>query len=269
MNLLNPKITHIEIDYAETHKSSWRDCLPSELSNLFYRQGAKGIERLDNYFKLGEDGIDKLIELHGRDLLQCIRIYMGCHKEDSRDQFAPLLALVEKQGHEHHYKLPYHPKVVSSNPINYNTMARVTPGMVDLFRINWNELSDMELADAFSGITVGKLNINLQGENATDELKTRRVKFYDFPILDIEQMVSTLKPLDKEQRYLHLQLGAGLTVRVTHPFNFRPIIAIPGQVTTNTIQEAANLDGTGETYFERSQPCPPYCPDGDTGELHQ
>ncbi len=250
---------------AKMRITSWRTCLPNELSNLFYYTAEGEVHRYNNYFYLEQTAINSILVM---DVLQIqsMRIYMGCSKPENeqQDKFAPVLSIVDLDKKETYFPLNYQQAPTKTSAVRSpkKINARITPGIVDLFQVNWAELNEIELADAFSGITPSKL----QAPNAMSQLQTRRVQFYDFPQTDVRQMFSILINVPAANRYLRLLLGAGLTVRITHPFNFRPIIAIP---TGSSQHQAASKsdDDSDETHFERSQPCPPYCPNGESGKL--
>lgn len=237
---------------ASNRKKDWRDCLPGDLSNLFYYPNEDGVHRFNNYFALGKDGIAKLLKLGTA--INYIRVYMGCKD----NKFSPLFTIVsgpKGKMKEDSYSLQYVPK---PQPINQPlpTLDEITPGIAELFQANWEELSDVEVADAFSGVTAKNI------KSQTSQLQTtHRVKFYDFPHDDVQQIIHNLNKIKQpKQRYVRLLLGAGLKVRLTHPFNFRPILSVP----SHTQQQApvmSKADETYETYFERSKPCPPFCDD--------
>jgi|GEM_PF-2151004 len=256
----------ISAEDAKKRITSWQTCLPSELSNLFYHTANGEVHRYANYFYLSHTAINSILAM---DVLQIqsLRIYMGCGKPENEQQekFAPVLSIVNQDKTEIYFPLDYNhdTKKASGIPSPWSKNAMITPGIVDLFQVNWVELNEIELAEAFSGITPSKLHAS----NAMNQLQTRRVQFYDFPQTDVKQMFSILISIPSADRNLRLLLGAGLTVRITHPFNFRPIIAIPTPTASTGVQIAGDSDGSDETYFERSQPCPPYCPNGDTSEL--
>lgn len=236
-------------------KKAWKECLPGNLSNLFYYvdEHTKSIQRFKNAFYLGEDGITALLNLNPSDT-NCIRIYMG-----SKDhQFTPIFSIVVN-GQESSFELKYNKenKHNTQQP-HFLPLIQVTRGVVDLFRKHWEELSDLELSDAFSGVTIQ----NIYNKNESGSLKTRRVTFYEFPSEDVNQMVENLQSVPEEERYVYLLLGAGLTVRLTHPFNFRPILTVPSLTPGIPLTNDNNEIVLPEAYFERSQPCPPYCPDG-------
>ena len=243
--------------------TSWAICPPSELSNLFYfsktiSENNLEIEKYTGVYMLAGDGITKLLELDSEGQnIKAIRIYMGCGQSTIEDlphksTFYPIFAIVTEDGEDR-----YHFHYTTNAPIW--TDLPISGEIAGLFRTHWNQLSDDGIANAFSGLTVNDADLTSVGS-----LRTRRVKFYEFPKADVNDIVKQLKGTSDLE--LALMLGAGLTVRVTHPFNFRPILGVP-LTTNNSSSTEVGMDSLGAVYFERSQPCPPYCPNGDTGEV--
>lgn len=245
--------SEISIAQADIIKKAWMNCLPGNLSNLFYYLDENGVHRFDNYFELAQDGVNMISDLEST--IHCVRIYMGCEENESSNVFSPVLSLVTSTK-EYYYRLVYVVKNESDGAVQ--TDVNINPAIADLFQINWDELNDAEMANAFSGVTYSDKSGGIESTPPA----IRRVKFYDFPDEDVSLIVNKLREykLNNEAPRLLLLLGAGLTVRLTHPFNFRPIIAVFSLPTTSgELTTTHNIPGA--TYFERSRPCPPFCND--------
>lgn len=248
--------TKITDGEAYSLKRSWATCLPGELSNLFYHvnKETSELERC-NVFKLGGDGIKGLIKL-GKGAIECIRIDMGCNEDG---KFAPIFTIVPIKGESTHFKLFPQP--------NNKGQSIITHAISDLFRKKWDALNDEALANAFSGVTCNKID-GKETEPVTylGSFKARRVKSYDFLNEDACRIVADLKAVKatgpSANLYVKLFLGAGLTVDVTHPFNFRPILSVSSltkPINPDPGKDRISLDESSDTDYERSRPCPPYC----------
>ncbi len=242
-------LSSIPEDQAEKLVDDWRNCSPGELSNLFYNvTTATGpIERIDAY-AVQQDTIVKLRNLKPG-LIDRIRIYMGC----SEGEFTPIFTIVLKDGNEAKYD--YYKLEPILNTAHIKAFPNISSGISDLFQRKWRELSNEELSTAFAGLTCS--NVVEKGVTSPEfhgHFRDQRVRYYDFLDQDAQKIVEKLKGLSFPK--VEVLLGAGLTVQVTHPFNFRPIIAVSSQGVDS------QFDGQDEEYFERSQPCPPFCQNG-------
>ncbi len=247
-------LSSIPEDQAEKLFNDWRNCSPGELSNLFYNvttnkePGKRPVERIDAY-KLGEGGIRDLKTVNFV-LLERIRIYMGC----SEGEFTPIFTIVLKDGNEakyDYYKLePILTTPVRSYPI-------ISSGISDLLQRKWRELSNEELSTAFTGLTCSKIEKHaVHSHKYIGDFRNQRVRYYDFIIDDAQKIANLVKGLESPK--VEVLLGAGLTVQITHPFNFRPIITV-----SSAVGGTSKADGDDDDEsFERSQPCPPFCHNG-------
>lgn len=228
----------------------WADCLPGDLINLFYNILPSEEGKRIGAFELSRDGID-LLKGTPPDWINRIRIYMGCFN----GKFSPIFTLVlEREENEKEYF--YHrldPIPTTNNPYAYPI---ISSAIADLFQQKWAEISDEELSNAFSGLTCSK--IVLSNGDGPDEYKgafrAQRVRYYDFLSHDAVRIVERIQ--SSEYAQLKVFLGAGLSVQITHPFDFRPIIKVI------TPEVDSQLSGDEEEDFERSQPCPPFCHNG-------
>lgn len=262
--------TVISSPQAQERMTDWMNCLPGDLSDLFYfhhekSDGTTEYTRFDNCFSLGKDGIEQLLHLHGNATM-VIRIYMGCNRiidpvtENARDVFYPVFCIKAGDGGATTY---YEMKYIPTSLMKGLGESIITPGTADLFRAKWNELNDTEVGMAFSGATLGCKNCEADPMKPEEKvIKNRRVEYYEFPNSDVNNMIKALLAYMKEggkSPYLYFCMGAGLSVQIDHPFNFRPIIKVPSG---NQLFHPAS--GGFEVahpvaYFERSKPCPPFC----------
>lgn len=238
----------IEEHQAREMITDWADCLPGDLINLFYNLLSSEEGRRIGAFELRGAGMDVLKGIPP-DIVDRIRIYMGCFN----GKFSPIFTIV--LGHEEKEYLYF-----MLDPIPTKTTSWAYPiissAIADLFQQKWAELSDEELSKAFSGLTCSK--ISLSESNAPDAyigtFRTQRVRYYDFLQNDAARIIDRIQSSDYPQ--LKVFLGAGLSVQITHPFDFRPIIKVI------TPQADSQLSGDDDEDFERSQPCPPFCHNG-------
>lgn len=241
--------------------NSWQSCLPNELSDLFYCIGNSieqptGVYRLNNYFELGEDAIQQIMELHSGpvQLIKCFRVYMGCEMKScfsggqSKPMFAPIFSIVTTLNEEFHYDLTY-----NSDPMS---LVEISSAVTALFRQHWTELSDPELAKAFSGATVRDITkIDLMGN--PNDFRERRVCHYDFFDEDVDSIYQYLLETISNgyTPAIRMYMGSGLTVRMSHPFSYRPIINVSVPDVPTEDDPPAGQD------YDRSRPCPPFCPE--------
>lgn len=282
----------IKPEDAKEIMASWEACLPGEISNLFYYipERNASAQRYNNYFSLGEDGISDLLNFDPFDphepidpnTLPKIQIHMGCRRVidefsgDAMSTFTPLLSIASN-GDKDYYELKYVPEAPkhtkSFSLVEIHPHLRLDPissGVAELFCMKWKELSDEQLADAFSGETANKVLLHQLPPNGEKVAilqglpSNQRVRSYDFSV-DVAHIIQDLHNSVENgiEPYFHLRLGAGLTVRLTHPFNFRPIITVSKPKPPTLAYENGDGDGPGEGNYERSLPCPPYCPNGD------
>lgn len=283
---------------VDTYKRNWMNCLPGNISNLFYRQSqAEGIQRVSYYtLDLDPNGRNDIREYTLDSYLQCvIRITMGCTNENGFEQLYPIFRLVYLNNtipgssgeppivlNSLSFSLnPQYGSVAplpSLNPILENAkksngeaillpedLTEITPGVADLFHKKWLELSDAELAVAFSGITqrIDKVDPAPTSPAAESQqlLTSKRVRSYVFSPADTQIIINYILNPAYEQYSVRMYMGAGLTVRITHPFSFRPMLFLPdlpSSVPGTELQDEQDDPDSG-TYFERSHPCPPYC----------
>ncbi len=231
-------------DFVKDALQAWKEYLPDELTNLFYIKEDKGLRRV-NAFILDLDEGDKLIieEKIETDQVHAIKIGMGCR--DGR--FSSIFCIITepKKGNFQYY---YFKMVVAPK---FRSEGIISKGVEMLFVRKWMELNDNELKQSFFGPTVGLINdigLLATGETRIEDI---RVNFYTYEDSDAVKIVRHLKEnLGTPDYGLGLLFGAGLTVRITHPFDFRLIIQIYEEESTQT---------TESTFFERARPCPPYC----------
>lgn len=252
-------------DEANRLKENWANCLPGELSKLFYSVPDGDSRNADkvNSFDLSQNGINGLLE-HGEQV-NVIRIYMGCSEDH---QFTPIFTIVKTDQTEINYGLiPQHsPTEEKTGGSNF---VEITHSISSLFQRKWAELNNEEVSAAFSGLTCSKIvqktksHLPVPVPVYDGSFVARRVKSYDFLTKDVKLIIANLKGVEKTSRKVQLLLGAGLTVHVTHPFNFRPILAVssmhPGPGMTTSNEDGPPYDNN----YERSKPCPPFCNDDD------
>lgn len=248
-------------DEANRLKENWANCLPGELSKLFYSVPDGDSRNADkvNSFDLSQNGINGLLE-HGEQV-KVIRIYMGCSEDH---QFTPIFTIVKKDQTEINYEL-----IALKSSIEEKTggssFVQITHSISSLFQRKWAELNNEEVSAAFSGLTCSKIvqKTESQLQVYDGSFVARRVKSYDFLTEDVKHIIANLKGVEKTLRKVQLLLGAGLTVHVTHPFNFRPILAV-SSMHLGPGMTASNEDGPPyDNNYERSKPCPPFCNDDD------
>lgn len=259
---------------VNARKQAWLNTLPANLSNLFFFPTAsEGLERVIAY-KL--DLSDSVLVTELQNTVNSIAdgttldisIEMGAHAE----KFAPIFALnlsipidatqtEEVSLYIELLKVPENEIMTTSasNAISYaksegDNYTEVTKSIAELFSQKWQQLADLEIGNAFSGFTYGK--VPLSQATPTEQMeKMRRVKSYQFSQDDttviLEYILSQLE--NSEYPDVKILLGAGLIVQLDHPFNFRPII-FTGPSNPANNQEVG-------TYFERAKPCPPFCKD--------
>lgn len=248
-------LSSISEDQAEKLFNDWRNCSPGELSNLFYNvttnkePGKRPVERIDAYV-LGADGIKGLANANFV-LLDRIRIYMGCQDGN----FSPIFTIVSKDGEKAVYD--YYTLAPISTTADTKAFPKISSGISDLFQRKWKELSNEELSTAFTGLTCSKIEEQaVHSHKYIGDFRNQRVRYYDFLIEDAQKIANRVKGLQSPK--VEVLLGAGLTVHTTHPFNFRPIIAV-----SSAVGGTSKVDGDDDDeYFERSQPCPPFCHNG-------
>lgn len=246
---------------AKRLRTNWENCLPGELSKLFYSLPDGDPKKADkvNSFNLSQNGINGLLE-HGEQV-KVIRIYMGCSEDH---QFTPIFTIVKTDQTEINYEL-----IALKSPTEEKTgrgsFVEITHSISSLFQRKWAELNNEEVSAAFSGLTCSKIvqKKEPQLQVYDGSFVARRVKSYDFLTEDVKHIIANLKGVEKTLQKVQLVLGAGLTVHVTHPFNFRPILAVssmhPGPGMTTSIEDSPPYDNN----YERSKPCPPFCNDDD------
>lgn len=262
----------LELSRKEVHlmKEAWRDCLPSELANLFYynptgspADSSTGVQRINSY-NLANEGITKLSTL-GTANVDYVQIVMGVNKNETPHQFSPIFKIVARSLKEPVYYQLYPNKVESALGF-----FEIEPNTAQLFHKKWQELTEAEIASSFTGQTIdGPNDLNFKPlEHAEQKVlqvaksvKNRRVRSYKF---DKEDMHRIINYIDKYQENfdikITLYLGAGLTVHLSHPFSFRPVLDVSAIAKSDSIE--ADAPPSGED-FERSKPCPPFCPDDD------
>lgn len=268
-------------------RENWMNCLPGNLSNLFYKRDTyQGIQRI-SYFSLSlseeqRDSIGTYLNDYGETCI--IRILMGCQKDkDGNKVFSPVFELTNDAAS---YVIGQSPLYFSLIP-NYDPaspkpsikpiitltesiaddpalqdLTEITAGIADLFHKRWLELSDAELADSFSGVTrqFSSADPKSLSDEAQEFLTAKRVRSYVYSKPDTTLVIRYIINPKFENSQMRIYMGAGLTVRLTHPYNFRPMLFLPGlpsgmpEIATGTLD-----DPDPGTYFERSQPCPPYC----------
>jgi hypothetical protein len=175
---------------------------------------------------------------------------MGCAPitsgaREGQPTFTPLLGILFKDpGIEE--------MVFSLPPAKNESLVQISSAISDLFRQKWLEISNDQVADAFSGYTVANTKVSAL---SSPPIKLR-VNHYTFDNKDVLGIQSKLRAMYDDSPFLKLHMGAGLTVEMVHPFNFRPILEVGKFI--------PEQDGDGdEENYERSQPCPPYCPGGE------
>lgn len=220
----------------------WQRILPGTLTNLFdfYSQIYSKTERVISY----EVSASDLVALKALNPAS-IRIWMGCepglqlNEIPMKPGFVPFLqARPASPSNEYEYcfKLDYMQWGVA--PFDNNNPPPVKPVVSDpdwissktahLFMLAWFECGTPDLAKQFHGIGVSA---------------AERVRFYQYPQQETDNIMNTIKTGTNPRVYLHL----GLTLPVSgHPFGFRPVI----EITT---------DDGGQNYYEFSNPCPPNC----------
>lgn len=281
-----------EITSAEVSslRDSWMNCLPGNISNLFYQKDPqKGIQRI-SYFSLRftEENISAIRIFRDTYQNDCIiRIIMGCKKDEHQnDVFAPVFELTYQGivnqlildplffSQTPHFST-YSPRP-SLNPVlnligfqrsgsSVDPLTEITGGVADLFHKKWSEFSDAELADAFTGITHMTSSSNRAisiEEEAQQFLTSKRVRSYVFSKADTSIILQYILQQSSGQP-IYMYMGAGLTVRFTHPFNYRPMLLLPDRPSGMPKDAEWPEDPDAGTYFERSRPCPPYCEDDD------
>lgn len=291
MKKLNNFLTSVDDSSASEMIRSWSECLPGELSDLFYQAQKPGpVERYKSYFSLGRDGIDQLLALEGKG--KSIRLCMGCRKvidpnsETAVNTFVPLLEIPSAGiGPASFFEMKYNfpePAGEAAYDIALDDDSGttiITPDVAKLFREKWNELTDMEVGNAFSGATyknyvkiefpikVGNNNIvDITEKIYTGNLEARRVLSYVVVKEDVELIIQCLKSLkiNSDTLILNMYMGAGLTVQVKHPFNFRPIFEVPSRIKLGYPSiEVEEEEDPVKVYFDRSRPCPPFCDPGE------
>lgn len=272
MNNLNNK--PITSKQANTFRNSWKECLSNEISNLFYIAEKTGpVERYNSYFGLGKAGIAAILAT-GEE--ESIRLYMGSHKvidpntNEGQNTFLPLLKIGQA-----FYVLTYELKdgsnkknsnqgMLNSGNVGDGSSTEITEGTANLFRNKWDEMPDRDVLDAFSGLTYKNIRAYKgNGEKNISEieegLKQHRVESYEINKADVNLIKTCLKTVEADHQYFHLYLGAGLTVQIWHPFDFRPIFEIPANTNKHMLYHGLNNNGDCKVYFERTKPCPPYC----------
>lgn len=235
---------HQKPDFVADAMHAWKTCLPNELSNLFYVKVADGLKRI-KAFTLDLDEGDKIILKDKIEVAEvhAVKIGMGCVE----DQFSPIFCIITQADQQvfsyYYYKMQF--------PLESNAKIIISEGIADLFAQKWLELNDNEVKLAFSGATVSEIKNIADLATGSTQVQELRVNFYTFEKDDAVKIVSHLKDHLNTPNYgLKLLLGAGLSIRMTHPFNFRPIIHIYG---------SQGREATQNTFFERGKPCPPFC----------
>lgn len=238
----------------EAHKmiKSWQNCLPGEISNLFYYIDEHSDLQRYTTFYLEQEGINILTNPPSD--IDTIRIYMACGSTPNGPRagtptFVPILGIVFKDHgvEEILFPLQY---------VQFQQFTKISSAISDLFRQKWIELSNDKVAEAFSGYTVVDTS-GAPGVTVSSPPANLRVNFYTFDHKDVTAIQAKLRGFEGYDPFLKLHLGAGLTVEIMHPFNFRPILEV------GIIQNGNDGDGDDDSdNYERSQPCPPYCSGG-------
>ncbi|MEN0004591.1 MAG: hypothetical protein AAF798_10615 [Bacteroidota bacterium] len=256
--------TLLRLEEVSNKQKTWEECLPANLSDLFYYEDSDNkLKRYTNYFKLGDDAIAQIVAL-GASKIDCFRIIMGCEydADDNQLKFAPVFSIVPVTGNATHYTLTYEPEIIETK-LTFEGYIEITSSISSLFKQHWAELTDDQITNAFHGTTVNKIDfkynkpvIKLTPENA---FSNKRIRNYTIIHSDVEGIIKDLKSVSEEDRYIHVFLGAGLTVQLTHPFSFRPIIEVSSAL-------AFPEDGSGPgSNYDRAKPCPPFCPNPGGG----
>lgn len=290
MNEHKNKTRRLTTDEVSSFRENWMNCLPGNISNLFYQKDLKkGIQRISyfslNFNKKDISDIETFRDTYQKDCI--IRIIMGCEKDEHQnDIFTPVFELTYQGvvnqivqdplffSQTPHFST-YSPRP-SLNPIlnlaelqlpdsPIDSLTEITGGVADLFHKKWSEFSDAELADAFTGITHMTSSSNRAisiEEEAQQFLTSKRVRSYVFSKADTSIILQYILQQSSGQP-IYMYMGAGLTVRFTHPFNYRPMILLPDRPSGMPEDAEWPEDPDAGTYFERSRPCPPYCEDDD------
>lgn len=266
----------------EKRLASWKECSPSNISKLFYLKEDGDLKRytsfpIKKFTKREHNHLEKLAqEIKGADPNNpatlpanlSVRIYMGIKDET----FAPSFVITCKKK-SYLFDVDYdHPTVgiwhtvISGQGMFWDEEKQgntiITAGIEALFMQNWLELNDEQVGNAFLGITATKI-VPKDGEWSDEDgettikggLNLRKANFYSYSSVDALDIIRyMLEHKDADESGIGILMGAGLTIDLVHPFNFRPIIS------TKSSGSAAAQAGGGSTYYERSLPCPPFCP---------
>lgn len=143
--------------------------------------------------------------------------------------------------------LEWDPKTPVINPKATESGINAIPGAsAYLFVHSWLETPADALGSAFDGL-VGQ--------------QDHRVEAYVF---EKEESAAILADMEAGKAELLVHLGSGPVVS-THPFAFRPVIEIrnrkAGKLSRKTLRNATAVsDGDGGSFFDYSNPHPPYPP---------
>lgn len=240
---------------------SWKHFPPSLISDLFYYKDDKGEQQRYYSFILSEEDTNILRSLDPENI-SAIRFFLACAYTDSIYTFNPWIGILYKNETEDEFLFELQLVDASALPIWYQGI--ITPGTADLFRLKWLEIGAEKINYAFAGKTFKKFGDQTRDDPDSLLPTNQRVKFYHFGKDDVHDIINNLQNTSK-RFYLHL--GAGLQVDIFHPYNFRPVIEVGRLRYITPGSEDITLDGDDDdNYYERAQPCPPYCHGGGDGE---
>ncbi|MEM9920607.1 MAG: hypothetical protein AAF990_21090 [Bacteroidota bacterium] len=272
--------SEITLALTEEYANNWLRCRPIDIGDLFSFESINGIKRYDA-FNLAENGISQLLTLDVYNgeagNIDRLSVVMGVKKavvppaddaEQTRDIFQPVLeaklkkAINGSTGYyftlspvdelftlrqvHRRYKIP----VSQNNEEIVDMEEQISPKVAQLLILKWQGLTTANLISAFEGLT-GLNEINLAGDKVELVLygqKIARVRRYNYDALESAKIIERLR--NRMQATFTLHLGAGLVDPIFHPYNFRPIIKIDGELPSPVVRP---------DFFDTSRPCPPFC----------
>jgi len=235
---------------------NWQRCRSEDIPALFtvYSTEYQRAERVVS-FRLSDSAFAALLADAQSVKSRQFVLHLGVKSQTYSDQlpddtaFAPSIESYPpvKGASRRDHLLEWDPKTPVINPKATESGINAIPGAsAYLFVHSWLETPADELGYAFDGL-VGQ--------------QDRRVEAYVF---EKEESAAILADMEAGKAELFVHLGSGPVV-TTHPFAFRPVIEVrnkkSGKLSKKTLRNATAVsDGEGGSFFDYSNPQPPYPP---------
>lgn len=243
-----------------TLRKNWQTCLPQQLPDAFYAFDVKDqqSERLVTTYLEGKS-LQRLLKIaqqiknrkkdKSKEKYPQLVVYLGLDRSYMSDKIEdqPAFQLIvqvkgKKAGkNENCFLMNWEPNpLFPTNPYHKVTSGpdAIPSAAAYLFVLSWLETPIEELADVFES-------------SAT--LLGKRAKSYTFSYEESKDILEALG--NGKSTRLSIHLGKGLTV-YQHPIPFRPIVEAGPRT---DVYMARSLDDGGNSFFDFSKVCPPYC----------